>query len=98
MTAQWKNNLNTFIEVEWWGDQNELLYTAAWILKKARDTCYTGFYTRRNPTDDIGNSLHHLLDIPYDTFCITTGQCHYVTYRHGNMGGNCVMEGKMVAA
>ena len=21
--AQWKNNSNTFIEVEWWGTQNE---------------------------------------------------------------------------
>ena len=23
MTVQWKNNSNSFIEVEWWGSQNE---------------------------------------------------------------------------
>ena len=81
--------------LSFWSD---LLYMAAWLLKKARDTCYTGFYTGRNPTDDVGDGLHHLLDIPYDVFCITAGQCQYATYWHGNMGGNCVTEGKMVTA
>ena len=77
--------------------QRDLLYMAAWLPKKVRDTCYTGFYTRRNPTDDIGNGLCHLPDIPYDALCITAWQCQYVTYRYGNTGGNHIMEGKMVA-
>ena len=56
------------LESSFWSD---LLYMAAWLQKKWGDTHYTDFYTGRNPTNDIGDGLCHLLDIPYDAFYVT---------------------------
>ena len=67
----------------------DLLYTAARLPKKGMGIQITQVFI---PDD----GPCHLLDIPYDAFSITTCQCQYVTYWHGNAGGNCVTE-KMVA-
>ena len=79
---QRKNNSNTFIEVEWWGVQNEfrielyrrdLLHTAANRLKKAWVCKLHGLlYQWKCPTNDVGNGLCHL------TFFVTHFMSLYV--------------------
>ena len=49
MMVQWKNNSNTFIEVEWQGAQDEPrielpegpFYMAAWLPKISKGVCIT---------------------------------------------------------
>ena len=78
------------LESSFWRD---LLYMAAWLQKKWGDIHYIDFYTRRNPTNDVGKCLCHLPNILYDAFYITAQQCRYVMYCRGNTGGNCITGG-----
>ena len=99
-TAQWKNNSNTFFEVEWWGTQNEPriklpegpFVHSCQASEKGMGIHLHGFlYWGKCLVNDVGDSLHHLTDILYDAFYVTTLQCRYVTYWHRSMGRNCIM-------
>ena len=76
-TAQWKNNWNTFIEVEWWGTQNEPriklpegpFVHCCQASKKGMGIHSHGFLCwGKCLVNDVGDGLRHLTDILYDTF------------------------------
>ena len=79
--VQWKNNSNTFIEVEWWGARNEPrieLLEGSFVHgfqaseKRHGDMNYMDFYTGgEHLTNDISDSPWQVPDIPYDAFCVT---------------------------
>ena len=104
--AQWKNNSNAFIEVEWWGAWNEprielpegpFVHGCQASKKALGYVLHWILYWRDCPVNDMGNSPHHLTDIHYDMFSVTVLQHQYGTYCLRGMDGNCV-KGETIAA
>ena len=76
--AQWKNNSNTFIEVEWWGTWNgpkvkllERPFVYGCLASKSGGYTLHGFlYWEELPANDICECMYHLSEVPYDAFHI----------------------------
>ena len=80
MVAQQKDNSNTFIEVEWWGAQNEprielperpFVHSCQASEKGVEYVLHRFLYWRKCLVNDMGNGPCHLMDILYDVFYIT---------------------------